>query len=162
MCLHLIRRDLGQSAAARAARLAVAPLERDGGQAQFIRHEQPNATGSLASVLEWMLEKVDQPMSVDAMAAYAGMSGRTFARRFLEQTGATPMQWLLSARIRRAQELLENGATSIDQVASASGFASSVTFRTSFRKLVGISPATYRARYNAGRGPHLEVEDRPV
>ncbi|WCS23697.1 helix-turn-helix domain-containing protein [Methylobacterium sp. NMS14P] len=151
MCLHLVRRDLGQSAAAQAARLAVAPLDRDGGQAQFIRREPPSTSASLAPVLEWMLGHVDRPLSIGAMAARAGMSGRTFARRFQEQTGTTPMQWFLLARIRRSQELLESGGASIDQAALASGFASPVTFRASFRKLVGVSPATYRARFNAER-----------
>ena len=151
MCLHLVRRDLGQSAAAQAARLAVAPLDRDGGQTQFIRHEPPRTSASLAPMLEWMLENVGQPLSIRAMAARAGMSERTFARRFQEQTGTTPMQWFLSARVRRGQELLESCSASVDQVAIASGFASPVTFRTSFCKLTGISPAAYRARFNAER-----------
>jgi len=63
------------------------------------------------------------------------------------------MQWFLLARIRRGQELLESGDASIDQAAFASGFASPVTFRASFRKLDGVSPATYRARFNAERRP---------
>lgn len=151
MCLHLVRRDLGQTAAAQAARLAVAPLDRDGGQTQFIRHEPPRTSASLAPVLEWMLENIDRPLGIAAMATRAGMSERTFARRFQEQTGTTPMQWFLSARVRRGQELLESGRASIDQVALASGFASPVTFRTSFRKLTGVSPAAYRARFNAER-----------
>lgn len=151
MCLHLVRRDLGQTAAAQAARLAVAPLDRDGGQTQFIRHEPPRTSASLAPVVEWMLENINRPLGIAAMATRAGMSERTFARRFQEQTGTTPMQWFLSARVRRGQELLESGSASIDQVALASGFASPVTFRTSFRKLTGVSPATYRARFNAER-----------
>jgi transcriptional regulator GlxA family with amidase domain len=151
MCLHLVRRDLGQTAAAQAARLAVAPLDRDGGQTQFIRHEPPRTSATLAPLLEWMLENIDQPLGIGAMATRAGMSERTFARRFQEQTGTTPMQWFLSARVRRGQELLESGSASIDQVALASGFASPITFRKSFRKLTGVSPATYRARFNAER-----------
>lgn len=153
MCLHLVRRDLGQAVAAHAARLAVAHLDRDGGQAQFIRHEPPGTTASLAPVLQWMLENVHRPLNVAAMAARAGMSERTFARRFQEQTGATPMQWFLTARIRRGQELLESGSASVEQVALASGFASPVTFRASFRKLVGVGPAAYRARFNADATP---------
>ncbi|GJD52749.1 HTH-type transcriptional activator RhaR [Methylobacterium crusticola] len=151
MCLHLVRRDLGQAAAAHAARIAVAPLDRDGGQAQFIRHEPPRTTASLAPVLEWLLANVDRPLGVAAMARRAGMSERTFARRFQEQTGTTPKQWFLSARIRRGQELLEGGGASVDAVALASGFTSPVTFRASFRRLIGIGPAAYRARFSAGR-----------
>jgi transcriptional regulator GlxA family with amidase domain len=92
------------------------------------------------------------------MATHAGMSERTFARRFQEQTGTTPMRWFLSARIRRSQELLESDGASVDQVALASGFASPVTFRSSFRKLTGISPTAYRARFNAERRP---AHDKP-
>ena len=150
MCLHLVRRDIGQAAAAHAARLAVAPLHRDGGQAQFIRHMPPRVSASLAPVLEWMMENIERPLCIAALAARAGMSERTFARRFREQTGSTPMQWFSLARIRRGQELLESGRASVDQVAFASGFASPVTFRSVFRKATGISPAAYRARFNAG------------
>ncbi|WP_407528998.1 GlxA family transcriptional regulator [Methylobacterium oryzisoli] len=151
MCLHLVRRDIGQTAAAHAARLAVAPLHRDGGQAQFIRHEPPRTNVSLAPLLDWMLENIDRPLNIAAMAARAGMSERTFARRFQEQTGTTPLQWFLTARIRRGQELLERSDASVDQVALASGFVSPVTFRSNFRKVTGISPAAYRARFNAER-----------
>jgi transcriptional regulator GlxA family with amidase domain len=152
MCLHLVRRDYGQSAAAAAARLAVAPLDRDGGQAQFIRHEPPTSHASLAPLLSWMRENAHQPLDVATLASRAHVSPRTFARRFREQTGTTPLQWLLRARIMRAQELLETTSNSIEDVAMASGFDAPVTFRARFRQVVGISPSAYRARFNASRG----------
>lgn len=152
MCLHLVRRDYGQAAAAHAARLAVAPLNRDGGQAQFIRHEVPQSKDSLAPVLEWMTTHLNTEMSVDTLARQAHMSSRTFARRFREQTGTTPLQWLLIARIRRAQELLETTRRPIDDIAYHCGFDSAVTFRAHFGKLVGLNPSAYRARFNAGIG----------
>jgi transcriptional regulator GlxA family with amidase domain len=148
MCLHLLRCDHGQAMAAHAARLAVAPLDRDGGQAQFICYEPPDSGCSLASLLEWMRENVDKPLDVAALAARACVSSRTLARRFREQTGTTPVQWLLAARVRRAQDLLETTSMAIDQVAFKAGFDSPVTFRARFRRLVGISPATYRRRFN--------------
>ncbi len=149
MCLHLVRRDHGQEVAANAARLAVAPLNRDGGQAQFIRHAPPESQCSLAATLDWLLARLDQPLDVAAMAARAGMSERTFCRRFHEQTGTTPLQWLLKARVRRAQELLEATGIKIDEVATRSGFESSVTFRARFHRIVGLSPGTYRQRFRA-------------
>ncbi len=151
MCLHLVRRDHGQEVAANAARLAVAPLNRDGGQAQFIRHAPPDSQCSLASTLDWMLACLEQPMDVAAMAVRAATSERTFARRFSEQTGTTPLQWLLAARVRRAQELLEGTSMKIDEVAARSGFESSVTFRARFQRIVGLSPGTYRQRFRAAR-----------
>lgn len=150
MCLHLVRRDYGQAAAAHAARLAVAPLNRDGGQAQFIRQEAPQARDSLAPLLEWMSAHLNAAMTIDALARRARMSSRTFARRFREQTGTTPLQWLLAVRIRRAQELLETTRRGVDDVAFRCGFESPVTFRARFRKLVGVNPSAYRARFNAG------------
>jgi transcriptional regulator GlxA family with amidase domain len=149
MCLHLVRRDYGQATAAHAARLAVAPLNRDGGQSQFIRHKAPQARDSLAPLLEWMSANLDREMDVDALARRARMSPRTFARRFREQTGTTPLQWLLTARVRRAQELLETDCRPIEDIALCSGFDSPVTFRAHFRKIVGLSPRAYRLRFSA-------------
>ncbi len=152
MCLHLIRRDHGQAVAARAARLAVAPLSRDGGQAQFIRHEAPQSTESLAPLLEWMGANLSKPMDVVSLARRAHTSPRTFARRFREQTGTTPLQWLQTARVRRSQEFLETSRNPIDDIALRCGFDSPVTFRTRFRKLVGLSPSAFRQRFaNPGR-----------
>jgi transcriptional regulator GlxA family with amidase domain len=153
LCLHLVRRDFGQAAAAAAARYAVAPLDRDGGQAQFIRHEPPRSRASLAAVLDWALENIAAPLTVDAFAAHASMSTRTFLRRFREQTGVTPTRWLQLARIRRAQELLEGSGIPIDDVACQVGFESPVTFRAQFRREVGVAPSIYRQRFNAISAP---------
>lgn len=149
MCLHLVRRDYGQAIAAYAARLVVAPLNRDGGQAQFIRHEAPRSTESLAPLLEWMSVNAEKEIDVDALARRSHMTPRTFARRFREQTGTTPLQWLLTVRVRRAQELLETTRRSIDDISLKSGFDSPVTFRERFRRIVGISPRAYRLRFYA-------------
>ncbi|MGY2198125.1 helix-turn-helix domain-containing protein [Pseudomonas gingeri] len=149
MCLHLVRRDYGQSVAANTARLAVAPLYRDGGQAQFIRQELPGSPTSLMPLIEWMRDNLSSSHTVDDLAARAKMSSRTFARRFQEQTGTTPLQWLLSARIGRARELLEESEVSIDQTALLSGFGSAVTFRSRFRRVVGLTPTEYRRRFSS-------------
>jgi transcriptional regulator GlxA family with amidase domain len=148
MCLHLVRRDHGQAIAAEAARLAVAPLDRDGGQAQFIHREPPGTRASLATLLEWMSSNLDRALDIDTIAAHICMSPRTLSRRFREQTGTTPIQWLLGARIRRAQELLETSSASIEEIAAAAGFDSPVTFRIRFQRVTGLPPAAYRRRFN--------------
>ncbi|MFZ4874467.1 GlxA family transcriptional regulator [Janthinobacterium sp. Mn2066] len=149
MCLHLVRRDYGQSVAANTARLTVAPMRRDGGQAQFIRQELPSSPTSLTSLIEWLRDHLSTVHTVDSLAIHANMSPRTFARRFQEQTGTTPLQWLLNARIDRARELLEESEVSIDQTAFLSGFGSAVTFRSRFRRVVGLTPTEYRRRFSA-------------
>ncbi|MFH9730018.1 GlxA family transcriptional regulator [Streptomyces sp. NPDC017260] len=150
MCLHMIRRDLGSAVAAHAARMCVVPLEREGGQAQFIVHERPPVPrgSDLEPLLEWIEDNLAEEVTLGAMAARSGMSERTFSRRFREQTGTTPLQWLLRARVRRAQYLLENGDHSIERIARQSGFGSPTAFRERFRRVVGTTPYAYRAAFH--------------
>ncbi len=159
MCLHMIRRDLGSAVAAHAARMCVMPLEREGGQAQFIVHERPPVPrgSDLEPLLEWIEDNLAGEVTLGAMAARSGMSERTFSRRFREQTGTTPLQWLLRARVRRAQYLLENGDHSIERIARQAGFGSPTAFRERFRRVVGTTPYAYRAAFHgkpvASAGP---------
>ncbi len=159
MCFHLLRRDHGHAVAAQAARMAVAPLDREGGQAQFIRHEEPGSTASLAPVLDWMRENAHHRLSIDDLAGQAAMSPRTFARRFREQTGTTPLQWLIVARVRRAQELLETTPLSLDEISAAAGFDGAPALRERFRQTVGVSPKAYRR--SLGFPEQLGVENEP-
>ncbi|WP_375432652.1 GlxA family transcriptional regulator [uncultured Friedmanniella sp.] len=150
LCLHMVSSDNGAAVAADTARLAVMPLMREGGQAQYIP-DQPLPTDevSLAPVLEWMQTQLDRPLPVTAIAEHAHLSVRTLARRFRQQTGTTPANWLQAARMRRARSLLETTSHSIDQIATRSGFSSTVHFRTAFRKAVGSPPGQYRRAFGA-------------
>lgn len=144
LCLHMVRRDYGSAAAANAARLAVMPLERDGGQAQFIVHEPPQSGAALGPLLQWAARNLHRPVSLEEIAAQAGMSTRWLSRRFREQAGTTPLQWLLASRVRRAQELLEVTSLSVEQVALQVGFESAVALRERFARSLGVSPTGYR------------------
>jgi transcriptional regulator GlxA family with amidase domain len=150
LCLHLIRRDHGSAVAADAARLSVMPLEREGGQAQFIVHDHPPIPRGavLEPVLRWMEDNAVKDLTLDDIAAFAGMSPRTLNRRFREQTGTTPLQWLLRSRIRQAQYLLETTDHPVDRVAAQVGFGSPTAFRERFRRIVGTSPRSYRSAFH--------------
>ena len=148
LCLYMIRRDYGSALAANAARISVMPLERDGGQAQFIVHEPPAPDGTtLEPVLRWMEEHIQQELRLEDIATQAMMSTRTLSRRFREQIGTTPLQWLNRARLRKAQGLLETTDHSVEWVASQVGFGSSTAFRDQFKHLVGIGPQAYRRAF---------------
>jgi len=153
LCLHLIRRDHGSALAADAARLSVMPLEREGGQAQFIVHDQPpTPRGSeLAPVLRWIEDNSARDLTLEDIADHAGMSTRTLNRRFREQTGTTPLQWLLRTRIRRAQHLLEATTHPVDRIAGDVGFGSPSAFRDRFKRVVGTNPNSYRATFSRSR-----------
>ncbi|TDD88182.1 GlxA family transcriptional regulator [Actinomadura rubrisoli] len=150
LCLHLVRRDHGAATAARTARRIIMPPQRDGGQAQYIRHEDPADGGTaLQPVLAWLEANLHRPLTLDDIARHASVSVRTLTRRFREQTGTTPLRWLSGARIRRAQELLEGTDLPVERVAAASGFGSPVTLRAHFARRVGASPQVYRDTFRA-------------
>ncbi|MFF0217756.1 GlxA family transcriptional regulator [Streptomyces vinaceus] len=149
LSLHLIRRDHGSAVAADAARLSVMPLERDGGQAQFIVHEHPPAPrgSTLEPLLRWMEDNARRELTLDEVAARAGMSVRTLNRRFREHTGTSPLQWLHRARVRQAQYLLETTGHPVERIASQVGFGSPTAFRDRFRRITGTSPNAYRRAF---------------
>ncbi|MFE6000754.1 GlxA family transcriptional regulator [Streptomyces sp. NPDC056454] len=149
LCLHMIRRDYGSAVAADAARLSVMPLEREGGQAQFIVHDYaPAPQGhALEPLLAWLQENLATELTLADIAARAGMSTRTLMRRFREQTGTTPLQWLHRARIRQAQHLLETTDHSVERIGSQVGFGSPTAFRDRFRRTTGVSPRAYRRTF---------------
>ncbi|HEV2634682.1 MAG TPA: helix-turn-helix domain-containing protein [Actinocrinis sp.] len=151
LCLHMIRCDLGSAVAADAARLSVMPLEREGGQAQFIVHRQPPAPqgSALEPVMVWMQDHLGQDLTLEAMAARSGMGERTFSRRFREQTGTTPLQWLLCARVRQAQYLLETTDYTVERIAEQAGFGSATSFRERFKRVTSTTPHAYRSAFHS-------------
>ncbi|MEV5311674.1 MULTISPECIES: helix-turn-helix domain-containing protein [unclassified Streptomyces] len=152
MCLHMIRTDHGSAVAAHAARMSVMPLEREGGQAQFIVHDRPPAPSgaTFEPLLNWLEDNCDKDLTLEDIAGRAGMSTRTLNRRFREQTGTTPLQWLHRARVRRAQYLLETTSHPVERIAAQAGFGSPTAFRERFRRVVGTSPQGYRKAFRSG------------
>ncbi|MEV5652332.1 helix-turn-helix domain-containing protein [Nocardia sp. NPDC052254] len=150
LCLHMIRRDYGSAVAAHAARLSVMPLEREGGQAQFIVHDHPPTPrgSALEPLLQWLEDNLGTELTLDEMAGKAGVSTRTLIRRFREHTGTTPLQWLHRARIRRAQHLLETTAHTVERIGAQVGFGSPTAFRDRFKRTTGVSPQHYRRSFS--------------
>ncbi|MGB2920768.1 MAG: helix-turn-helix domain-containing protein [Mycobacterium sp.] len=149
LCLHIVRRDLGVSAANEIARGLVTAPYRTGGQAQYLPKTTSAAQGdSLATTREWALTQLDQPLTIAGLAAHARMSPRTFMRRFAEETGCTPLQWILRARIDTARELLESTGLSIDRIAEQVGLGTGSNLRVHFRRLLDVSPSQYRATFS--------------
>jgi transcriptional regulator GlxA family with amidase domain len=145
LCLHLVRRDHGAAVANEIARRMVVPPHREGGQAQFVQPlVRADERGALAAVLDWAGEHLDRPLTVADLAARAHLSPRTFARRFREEIGATPLQWILEQRVRLAQELLETTDDSVERIARRAGFGTSASMRQHFGRVISVSPQSYR------------------
>lgn len=152
-CLYLVRRELGSAITNKIARRMVVPPQRDGGQRQFVRQPIPECSADgLAPVLDWVLENLQHEHTVSELARRARMSDRSFARRFVAETGTTPHRWLTLQRVLRAQRLLEDTDLGVDEVAAESGFGSGALLRHHFRKIVGVAPGDYRRTFAAVAG----------
>jgi transcriptional regulator GlxA family with amidase domain len=149
-CLYLVRKEQGSRVANGIARRMVVPPHRDGGQAQYV--VQPVAAacdGSLRDLLEWLRAHLDQPLTVRQLAARANMSERTFARRFVQDTGTTPQRWLIGQRILLAQQLLEESDETVEAIAGRAGFGNATALRHHFRAWRGTTPHAYRRLFRA-------------
>jgi AraC family transcriptional regulator, transcriptional activator FtrA len=151
LLLHIVRGDHGAAVANAVARRLVLPPHRDGGQAQFIEvgvRDVADGDG-IARAMTWAVENLARPLTVAQLAARAHMSERTFLRTFARQTGTSPIRWLIERRVQASLPLLEGGDAPIEQVASAVGFDSAVTFRHHFGRSMRTSPSAYRKAFAA-------------
>jgi transcriptional regulator GlxA family with amidase domain len=147
-CLYLVRKEHGSKVANAIARRMVVPPHRDGGQAQYIDRPLPTAPAdSLAEVIGWMEGHLDQQVTVGQLAARAHMSPRSFARRFVQETGTTPHRWLTAQRILLAQQLLEETGETVDAVAERAGFGNATALRHHFRTWKHTTPHAYRRAF---------------
>jgi transcriptional regulator GlxA family with amidase domain len=150
LCLNVVRSDHGADVANAVARRMVVPPHRDGGQAQYIQAPVPacaDADDPFRDTLDWAVEHLDEPLTVEILARRAATSPRTYARRFVAATGTTPLQWLLRQRVLLAQRLLETTDEPIERVASRCGFGTAAGMRVHFQRLVGTSPLKYRQTF---------------
>ncbi|MCM1944843.1 helix-turn-helix domain-containing protein [Streptomyces sp. G2] len=148
LCLHLVRLDHGSSVANTVARRLVVPPHRSGGQAQFVTAPVPAQDDHpLTALFPWALERLDRPLTVEDLARRAGMSSRHLTRHFRAATGTTPLRWLLTQRVRRAQELLERTDDGVDAIATATGMGTATTLRRHFHRTLGVPPDSYRRTF---------------
>ncbi|MBA9002099.1 GlxA family transcriptional regulator [Thermomonospora cellulosilytica] len=150
LCLHLVRRDHGSEVANGAARRCVVPPWRDGGQAQYIERPLPEpSVATTGPTRAWALERLHLPLSLAQMAAHAGMSVRTFTRRFREEVGMSPGQWLGHQRVELARHLLETTDLPVDRIAERAGFGTGASLRKHLREALGVAPLAYRRTFRA-------------
>jgi transcriptional regulator GlxA family with amidase domain len=149
LCLHILRGDLGVAASNHAARRLVAAPYRSGGQAQYVPRSVPEPLGErFAGTREWVLRHLGEPLTLEALAHHAAVSPRTFSRRFVDDTGYTPMQWVMRARIDVARELLERSQLSIEQIAADVGLGTGANLRMHFQSILGTTPMQYRRTFS--------------
>jgi transcriptional regulator GlxA family with amidase domain len=155
LCLHMVRDDFGAAVANSVARRTVVPPHRDGGQAQFIERPVPEpGVHTTGTARGWALRHLERPIGLRELARQEAMSVRTFTRRFREEVGMSPQQWLTQQRIDRVRQLLESSDLPVERIAADAGFGSASSLRLRFQAALGVSPSAYRRtfRVRAGAG----------
>jgi transcriptional regulator GlxA family with amidase domain len=149
LCLHVVRRDHGSAVAQDVARRTVVPPHRDGGQAQYVARSLPDAGGpGTAPTRAWAVSRLGEPLTLAAMARHASMSVRTFTRRFREETGESPAQWLGRQRVEHARTLLESTELPVEQIARECGFGTAQSLRAHVQAALGVTPTAYRRTFH--------------
>ncbi|MFI1765396.1 GlxA family transcriptional regulator [Streptomyces sp. NPDC020800] len=151
LCLHMVRSDHGTAIANDVARRTVVPPHRDGGQAQYIHRPVPDPQlATTTAARAWALGRLHEPIQLRDMAGQEAMSVRTFTRRFREEVGVSPGQWLTRQRVERARHLLESTGLSVDQVARDAGFGTAQSMRQHLQQTLGVTPTAYRRTFRTG------------
>jgi transcriptional regulator GlxA family with amidase domain len=147
LCLYMIRSDYGALAATEVSRRMVAPIHRPGGQAQFMQRPIPEDGFGLAATRAWAIHEMHRPLTVAELAAHAGYSTRTFARRFVAEVGATPLRWLTDQRLLEARRLLEATELPIEEVAWRCGLGTAANLRLHLARDGATTPSAYRRAF---------------
>jgi transcriptional regulator GlxA family with amidase domain len=149
LSLALVEEDLGHDAALEVARGLVMYLRRPGRQAQFSAHLRARTAirAPLREVQQWIGENPAADLSVETLAARAGLSPRQFSRAFSAETGTSPGRHVAAVRLEAARRMLEDQGRGIQQVARACGYGTAEAMRRAFVQSLGVPPASYRDRF---------------
>lgn len=149
MALAMLEEDHGRAVALAVARELVLFLKRPGGQSQFSDYlaAQFSEDAGLRGLQLWMLEHLDEDLTVPRLAEKIAMSERSFARHFVEGVGVAPGHYVRQIRITEARRKLEQTDLTLQQVARRCGFGTAETLRRSFISALGVTPGAYRDRF---------------
>src|SRR5262245_6270415 len=159
LVLALVEESWGAELVLLVARALVVFLRRPGSQSQFSASLSLQASdrAPMRELQAWILNNLSEPLSVEQMAERVGMSSRNFARVFAEQTGVTPARFVTQVRVETARRRLEESSQSIELIAEECGFGSAESMRSSFQRLLHVSPQEYRKRFHlTEQGEHID------
>lgn len=146
LSLHVLRRLRGASLARKVGSVMLVDGARVS-QRPFMSLPTEFSDPLVQMAIDWMLDRIGQQISIEALAGAIHTSYRTLNRRFLEVTGATPLAYLQALKVERAKEMLESSSANMETVTAAVGYEDTSSFRQLFKRVTGISPAAYRRQF---------------
>lgn len=149
LALKLIEDDHGRKLARRVARSLVVSFKRPNGHSQFSTHcgtEDVNED-RIEAVQHWILDHLSLDLTLNIVAGRAAMGVRHFTRVFQRETGTTAGDFIETARVNAARQLIEESDMLLQNVASRCGFANADVMRQAFRRRIGVIPSSYRERF---------------
>ncbi|MEM9606255.1 MAG: DJ-1/PfpI family protein [Actinomycetota bacterium] len=148
--LAILEEDHGVEVAHEAARRLVVFAQRPGGQQQFSSHLRADAARSepVRDLQRWIPDHLDADLTVAALARHAGLSTRTLCRRFRDEVGHSPAEFVELARIEAARNLLESTDLTVGTIARRVGLGSGETLHRAFVRRMSTTPARYRSVFN--------------
>jgi transcriptional regulator GlxA family with amidase domain len=151
LLLHLIRRFASLELAQRCSKYLLIDNVRSE-QSVYVMWSLPKShgDGDILQVQNWLEANFEQPIVIDDLAQRFGFGVRNFKRRFKEATGYTPLAYLQTLRLEKAKQLLETTRMSLDSITYTVGYEDSNSFRRLFLQRVGLLPAAYRKKFQAG------------
>lgn len=151
LTLAFVEADHGFAVARDVAQDFVMFLRRPGGQSQFSRFlmKQAQSPGPIRDLQAWILEHLDDDLSVERLADRVAMSPRNFTRVFTRETATPPAKYVEEARLEAARQQLELSSASLQEVAAAAGFGTALNLRRSFERNLQVTPTAYRERFQS-------------
>ncbi len=150
LLLYLIARLAGAEAARRTAKVWLLHTH-DDGQLNYasLSTGRQHDDKVVAQTQAWAAENYLYQSPVAKMAALSGLSERGFLRRFRRATGQSPAEYVQTLRIEEAKQMLETSAASIEEISTDVGYSEPSSFRSAFRKRVGVTASVYRRKWSA-------------
>jgi transcriptional regulator GlxA family with amidase domain len=149
LSLAMVEEDYGRDIAVATARRLVLFLKRPGNQSQFsnILNYQTVDYEPIKEIQDWIVDHLDDELTVELLAEKALMSPRNFARVFLRETGITPAKYIEKLRLDTARRRLEETRLTLDEISNECGVGNADGLRRLFLRHMKTTPSDYRKSF---------------
>ncbi|MDO6442919.1 GlxA family transcriptional regulator [Marinobacter sp. 2_MG-2023] len=149
LCVHLVERFASPAVALACSKMLVLDGRRiEQTPYMALYSQKAHQDDAIRKAQTWLEEHYADPVTIDEVAAVAGLGARTFKRRFKEATGETPIGYLQHLRVEGAKHLLESSREQTARIIWSVGYEDASSFRRLFKRIAGCTMEQYRKRFS--------------